>query len=148
MFGIGMPEMLLILAIALVVIGPKKLPDLAKSIGRAMGEFKKATNEIKESMDVDSSLKEVKDTFSDINNDIKESISFDTIEDYKPKKKDISESATKSASDKMTPPPLDTDQTMGDLKDAFDNLKTDEDTPTPSTGASDMQSGKRDTEEK
>ena len=44
MFGIGMPEMLLILAIALIVIGPKKLPDLAKSLGRAFAEFKRATS--------------------------------------------------------------------------------------------------------
>ena len=36
MFGIGMPELLLLLAIALIVIGPKKLPELAKSLGRAM----------------------------------------------------------------------------------------------------------------
>jgi TatA/E family protein of Tat protein translocase len=148
MFGIGMPEMLLILAIALVVIGPKKLPDLAKSIGRAMGEFKKATNEIKESMDVDSSMKDVKDTIADINDEIKESISFDTIEDYKPKKNDITDSAAKSASENITTPPLNTDQAMGDLKDAFDNLEPDKDTPTPSTGASDMETGKRDTEEK
>ena len=48
MFGIGMPEMILILANALIVIGPKKLPDLAKSLGRAMNEFKKATREIKD----------------------------------------------------------------------------------------------------
>ena len=41
MFGIGMPEMLVILALALIVIGPKKLPDLAKSLGRAMRELKK-----------------------------------------------------------------------------------------------------------
>lgn len=148
MFGIGMPEMLLILAIALVVIGPKKLPDLAKSIGRAMGEFKKATNEIKESMDVDSSIKEVKDTFSDINDDIKESISFDTIEDYKPKNNSIDEGATKSASEKTKPPPHDTNRAMGDLKQAFDNMETEEDSQPPSTGASDIESDKRDTEEK
>ena len=51
MFGIGMPEMLMILAIALIVIGPKKLPDLARSIGRALGEFRRATSDIKESLD-------------------------------------------------------------------------------------------------
>ena len=53
MFGIGMPEMLLILAIALIVIGPKKLPDLAKSLGRAMREFKRATSDLKETLAVD-----------------------------------------------------------------------------------------------
>ena len=63
MFGIGMPEMILILAIALIVIGPKKLPDLAKSLGRAMREFKKATEEIK---------KEINDNSSDVVKDIKD----------------------------------------------------------------------------
>lgn len=66
MFGIGMPEMLLILAIALIVIGPKKLPDLAKSLGKALGEFKKATSELKESIDLDSDLKQVRESFDDI----------------------------------------------------------------------------------
>ncbi|MFZ5569309.1 MAG: twin-arginine translocase TatA/TatE family subunit [Thermodesulfobacteriota bacterium] len=53
MFGIGMPEMLLILVVALIVIGPKKLPDLAKSLGRAFGEFRRATTELKESFHLD-----------------------------------------------------------------------------------------------
>lgn len=65
MFGIGMPEMLLILAIALIVIGPQKLPDLAKSLGRAISEFRRATAEIKESMEIDKELKGVKKTFED-----------------------------------------------------------------------------------
>ena len=74
MFGIGMPEMLLILAIALIVIGPKKLPDLAKSLGRALREFKKATSELKESLEIDSELKDVKKSFTEFSNDVKGSL--------------------------------------------------------------------------
>ena len=91
MFGIGMPEMILILAIALIVIGPKKLPDLAKSLGRAMNEFKKATREIKESIDVGDDLKDVKKSFDDLNTDIRTSVN--------PLK---SESLDTSASDEKT----------------------------------------------
>jgi len=70
MFGIGMPEMLLILAVALIVIGPKKLPDLAKSLGRALGEFKRATSDFKESLEIDSELRDVRKTFDDVGRDI------------------------------------------------------------------------------
>lgn len=73
MFGIGMPELLLILAIALIVIGPKKLPDLAKSLGRTLREFKKATNDLKETIQIDEDLSDVKKAFDDIGDDIKES---------------------------------------------------------------------------
>lgn len=47
MFGIGMPELLLIMALALIVIGPKKLPDIARALGRGLAEFKRATDEMK-----------------------------------------------------------------------------------------------------
>jgi TatA/E family protein of Tat protein translocase len=76
MFGMGMPEILLILALALIVIGPKKLPDIAKAMGRAMREFKKATTELKETMEIDDQLKDVKDAFQDVNTDLKESVDF------------------------------------------------------------------------
>ncbi len=46
------PDLLVILAIALIVFGPKKLPDLAKTIGKALGEFKKTTEEIKENIGI------------------------------------------------------------------------------------------------
>ena len=43
MFNIGMPELLVILTVALIVLGPKRLPDVARAIGKAMAEFRKAT---------------------------------------------------------------------------------------------------------
>jgi TatA/E family protein of Tat protein translocase len=54
MFGVGIPEILIILVIALLVLGPQKLPEIAKALGRAMGEFKRATSELRETMDLDN----------------------------------------------------------------------------------------------
>lgn len=137
MFGIGMPEMLLILAIALIVIGPKKLPDLAKSLGRAMREFKKATNEFKETMQIDSELSEVKKAFDDINEDVKEAVDL-KLEQEK-KSEDLKEAADlKLEQEKKTVDSAATDEkkksdsesesddfdNLKNLKKAFDNLDT------------------------
>lgn len=50
MFGIGLPEMILIMAIALIVVGPEKLPELAKTLARQVVELKRAANALKDSL--------------------------------------------------------------------------------------------------
>ena len=52
MLGIGMQEIIIILVVALIIIGPKKLPDLARALGRAMGEFRRAADDLKDNLDI------------------------------------------------------------------------------------------------
>ena len=63
MFNMGFQELLVIMGIALIVVGPSKLPDLAKALGRGIGEFRKATSEIKETIEQDETVRELKKEF-------------------------------------------------------------------------------------
>lgn len=59
MFGsIGMPELLIIMVIALIIFGPRKLPELGRSLGRSLGEFKRASNELRSTLDEEIRLEE------------------------------------------------------------------------------------------
>ncbi len=55
---IGVPEMLFILVVALLIFGPKRLPELGRTIGKALGEFRRATTDLKRSIDVEMTMAE------------------------------------------------------------------------------------------
>jgi len=58
MFGLGVPEMIFILLLALLIFGPKKLPEIGRTLGKGMSEFRKASNELTRSINAELSLDE------------------------------------------------------------------------------------------
>ena len=76
MFGsLGIPELLLIFAVALIVFGPKRLPEIGRTLGKAMGEFKKATDDFKNTIEREVQVEELKQLASTTIVPVHESIS-------------------------------------------------------------------------
>jgi sec-independent protein translocase protein TatB len=131
MFGIGMPELIVIAVVALIVLGPNKLPELAKSMGRAMREFKKATSELRESLQIDEDVSEVKKAFQDFQTDVNTTI---RDEEKRPEaaaaEKPAPEAGTAQSEAEPTAPAA-----MADLKKAFDAWNSSDAAPVPDPGS-------------
>jgi sec-independent protein translocase protein TatA len=84
---IGIPEMIFIFVLALLIFGPKKLPELGRSFGKGLAEFRRASNELKSTFqremdNIESETRQVKETASEVSKDVKTSYYDDTEDDY------------------------------------------------------------------
>lgn len=85
MFGIGFPELLLILALALIVVGPDKLPEIARTIAKTLVDLKKTAEGLKDSFDEeDNPLKDIKPQLEDAAKNFKETILDEETKTWKP----------------------------------------------------------------
>jgi sec-independent protein translocase protein TatB len=78
MFGLGIGEFVLVLVVALLVLGPKQLPKLARQLGRATREFKRAAREFQNTLsevDIEKEVEEYKSKVADLKKDVEKSLS-------------------------------------------------------------------------
>ena len=100
MFGtLGMPELILIFVVALLLFGPRKMPQIGRSIGRAMGEFRRASNEFKRTIEDEVAADEIREVEKDLK-EIKKTITDPVgISDLKTSIKDSLEQSAEPAAD-------------------------------------------------
>lgn len=79
MFNLGFPEVVVIFIIALLIFGPRKLPELGRSLGRGLNEFKRASNELKRTWEeeVRAEGEELKKTFDAAEEEVKKGLGSD-----------------------------------------------------------------------
>lgn len=82
MFGIGLPEMILILALALIVVGPDKLPELARSIAKGVLELKKTVSTLKEEFADENPFDSVKPELEEVANSLKDQLGEQTPDEW------------------------------------------------------------------
>ncbi|HYK91680.1 MAG TPA: twin-arginine translocase TatA/TatE family subunit [Acidobacteriota bacterium] len=88
MGSLGMQEIIVIFVLALIIFGPRKLPELGKTLGKGLAEFKKASNELKQTWEDEVRLEKEKETMSSILKDTSSSVS-DVLKDSSPGSKEI-----------------------------------------------------------
>ncbi len=82
MFGIGTWELMLVLILALIVLGPTKLPGIAKSLGKGYAEFKRAAQELRDSIDGEVNISDFKESINDAKRSLETDIEFEDMDEY------------------------------------------------------------------
>jgi len=143
MFGIGLPEMILILALALIVVGPDKLPELARSVAKGVLELKKTVSALKEDLADDNPLDAIKPELEETAQSIKKQLGEATPDGFTGIVKDLenglqeaidTDGAVASATDELK---VTTDDIIKTVTESADAAKPDEDAP-PSEPADDL----------
>ncbi len=83
MGSLGMQEIIVIFVLALIIFGPRKLPEIGKSLGRGLQEFKKASNDLKRTWEEEVQLEKEKETMNTLLNDTSSELQKDLSVDVK-----------------------------------------------------------------
>ena len=121
MFGsLGVPELLLIFAVILIVFGPRRIPEIGRMLGKAMGEFRKATDDLKSTIEREVRLEELKKVGSTTMESF--DTPFESVSRTEPETVDESSSLQVVEEPAQPPfstaPPLDDDSTTRPLDDS------------------------------
>lgn len=87
---VGMPELIIIMVIALIIFGPRKLPELGKSLGRSLNEFKRASQDLQNTLDQEIKLEEQKEMREKAEKTAKESPPAETVIEEAPTPETVS----------------------------------------------------------
>jgi sec-independent protein translocase protein TatB len=140
MFGIGLPEMILILALALIVVGPDKLPELARSVAKGVLELKKTVSTLKEDLAEDNPFDAVKPELEEAAESIKKQLGEATPDGFTGIVKDLEEGLQEVIDTDGTVIPVSTDDIIKTVAESSPaELKPDDASSLTSDGKSEAE---------
>ena len=141
MFGIGLPEMILIMALALIVVGPDKLPDLARSVAKGVLELKKTVSALKKDLVDENPFDAVKPELEEAADSIKKQLGEVTPDGFSGIVKDLEEGLQEVIDKDGTVIPVTTDDIINTVTDSPSHEPEHEDPALPSAASQSVAEG-------